>query len=245
VNRPGPLMSIVLYGILLSLAPAALNAQPRTVTFSGYDWVVKDSRQRKLAPGPNYYSPSESSVRVGPSGHLHLAIRKEEDRWYCAEVFTRQRFGYGLYSIRLSGLLATLDPVMVLGLFTYDTADPPLYQELDIEFSRWGKPESPWLHYTVQPYQERGRSHPASPDITTTDSLHTFLWSPGEVLFSSYAVPGEGTEPVLVHQWRLEAPDIPLPRRPAFRINFWLFQGLIPEEGAEVVIKEFSFTPAR
>lgn len=243
-NRPGPLMSFFLFGILFSFTVTSPEAQPRTVTFSGYDWVVKDSRQRKLAPGPNYYSISESSVRVDPSGYLHLAIRKEADRWYCAEVFTRQRFGYGLYSLRLSGSLTTLDPVMVLGLFTYDTADPPLYQELDIEISRWGKPQTPWLHYTVQPYQEPGRSHPSSPDLTTEESLHTFRWSPGEVLFSSYAVPGEEAEPVLVHQWRLEASDIPVPRRPAFRINLWLFQGLAPESGAEVVIKEFRFIPA-
>ena len=245
MNRRLFLINALLYGTLLSFAAADLGAQPRTIPFSGYDWVVKDSRNRKLPPGPNYYGSAESSVWIDPSGYLHLAISREEDRWYCAEVFTRQRFGYGLYSLQLSGSPSTLDPTMVLGLFTYDTTDPPLHQELDIEFSRWGKPENPWLNYTVQPYQQSGRSQASSPELFTEESLHTIRWSPGEVLFSSYAVPGGEAEPVLVHQWRLEASDIPIPKKPAFRINFWLFQGRSPGSKAEVVIKNFSFTPDR
>ncbi len=243
MTRKTPILMLILGGIFLGTTAGCLGAQPRTITFSGYDWVVKDSRQRKIAPGPNYYSASASSVWVDPSGDLHLAIRKEEERWYSAEVFTRRRFGYGLCSIRVSGPLYRLDPVMVLGLFTYDTADPPLYQELDIEFSRWGKAESPWLHYTVQPYQEPGRSLPSAPSLSSGESLHTILWEPRQAVFSSYTVPEDDSDPVLINQWSLEAPDIPVPRRPAFRFNFWLFQGRPPAAAAEVIIRDFSFTP--
>ena len=53
---------LILGEIFLGTTAGCLGAQPRTITFSGYDWVVKDSRQRKIAPGPNYYSASASSV---------------------------------------------------------------------------------------------------------------------------------------------------------------------------------------
>jgi hypothetical protein len=225
------------------LAPLGVYSQPTVVSFAGYEWIVKDSRQRQQAPGPNFYSASESNVLVDDEGYLHLRIDRHEDKWRCAEVFTRKRFGYGTYRIEISGNLADLDPSMVLGLFTYDTADPPVYQEIDIEFTRWSVPDGPPGHYTVQPYQEPGNGVSFDLDGGIDKTVHLIHWMPESIVFESFAVPEKTDDSSLIQRWTYDQTDIPHPSKPAFRMNLWLFRGTSPANPGEIIVRDFQFDP--
>ena len=217
-------------------------AAPIIINFSGYEWIVKESRGRKVPPGPNYYSSSETSVSIDNEGRLHLSLRKEDGKWLCSEIITRQKLGYGLYSFRISGGLEDLSPQAVLGLFTYDQKDPPYYQELDIEFSRWGKIENSILNYTVQPYtiHENNIKKDLNPSGITE---HTILWNENVVVFSSWLLSEKSGEKTLIHRWEYSGQYIPIPKKPAFRMNLWLFQGKTPEKETEIIVDDFSYIP--
>src|SRR6516164_6649968 len=64
-----------------------------TIRLSGYDWVVKSGTHE--GPGPNNWN--ENSVWVDEDRYLHLKLTQRGDRWYCAEVLTKDRLGFGRY----------------------------------------------------------------------------------------------------------------------------------------------------
>jgi hypothetical protein len=122
----------------------------RIIKFAGRLWVVKSGDRR--GPGPNCWSDSEQSVWVDENGWLHLRIRKENGRWYCAEVFTREYTCYGLHCFYTIGRLDNLDPNVVFAPFLYKDDRT----EIDIEFTRWGEPNSQSNgQYVVQPSKNR------------------------------------------------------------------------------------------
>src|SRR5262249_29722144 len=129
---------------------------PRQLSFSGYDWLVKQSADTRLGPGPNYFSDSPLSVWVDSAGRLHLRPERRSGRWYAAEVISVASFGYGTYRWYLDSPVDSFDPNVVLGLFTW--SDDPAYnhRELDIEFARWGNASYANGQYTVQPYSVVG-----------------------------------------------------------------------------------------
>lgn len=54
---------------------------------------------------------------------MHLKLSAVKGNWYAAELATTQRLGFGTYQWQLIGRIDQLDPNVVLGLFTYPTAD--------------------------------------------------------------------------------------------------------------------------
>ena len=68
-----------------------------------------------------------------------MKIVKTAGKWVCAEVVLQQTLGYGTYRFYLDSPVDSLDPNVVLGLFTWN--DDPAFnnRELDIEFARWGR----------------------------------------------------------------------------------------------------------
>ena len=93
---------------------------PRTVTFAGLRWDVKEGHS--LGPGPNNFSNAKENVWVDEKGLLHLAITKRGQSWQCSEVVGPE-LGYGEYRWVISGNLRELDPKVVLGLFVYRGRD--------------------------------------------------------------------------------------------------------------------------
>jgi len=116
-----------------------VNPNVRSISFSGYEWWVKDS-PGLVGPGPNYFSDSTNNVCLDVQGRLHLRITNQSNQWQCAEVVTKRTFGYGSYRFELDSAVNEINPSVVLGLFTW--SDDPAYshREIDIECSRWANP---------------------------------------------------------------------------------------------------------
>lgn len=217
---------------------------PRTISFSGYTWLVKSSAGR-VGPGPNYFSNSPQNVWVDAQGRLHLKITNAKGKWYCAEIISQLSFGHGTYRFYLDSPVDNLNPNLVLGLFTWN--DDPAYnnRENDIEFSRWGAANNQNAQYVVQPYtlpQNIVRfDQPGS-----AQSTHSFLWKPTDVFFQS--LKGASAVPILptdvIQQWTFSGAVPPAGGENA-RMNLWLFRGQRPTDGqqVEVIVSRFEFFP--
>lgn len=150
------LVAGVVAALLTASAYAARPSPARSIEFSGCTWDVKSSAG-KVGPGPNYFSNSPDNVWVDDAGRLHLKLTRSKGRWYAAEVVNRQSLGRGTYTWVLDSPVDSLDPNVVLGLFTWN--DDPAYhhRELDIEFARWGNAADPTNgQFVVQPYDHTG-----------------------------------------------------------------------------------------
>jgi hypothetical protein len=166
--------------------------EPRTVSFAGYDWKVK-LRDFPAGPGPNYFSDREEDVWVDEQG-LHLTISERNGDWYCSEVILDASFGYGSYIFQTQGRVDIIDPMMVLGLFTWDTeACDEHYREMDIEFTRWGNAgEYTNAQYVVHPCSQcpgcGDRCTRFRVDLTDEESdlTHYLVWQSDTVEFRTY-----------------------------------------------------------
>jgi hypothetical protein len=146
----------------------------RIIHFAGVDWQVKDGGP--WGPGPNYWSGSTNSVWVDDEGRLHLKIRQENGRWYCAEVNTTEYTQYGEHRFFVEGMIDRADKNMVLGLFVYATDT----QEIDVEYAKWGvEGKTDVGSFTVQPYTTPGNQHSFESPLDSAKTTHFFNWQPG------------------------------------------------------------------
>jgi len=218
--------------LLLTISCIQLSAQ-KTIQFSGLTWNVRSGGG---GPGPNLWSDSQSNVWVDSEGLLHLKIRKVGNTWYCSEVYLQKSFGYGEYRFYVASDVEKYDPLVVVGLFTYETDT----REIDIEFSRWGDTANPAGWYTIQPVVP-GNQHSFSLDLQGDSSTHKFNWSAGSIFFESYfgyhsTLPSAEK---LISSWTYTGNYIPPTGNERLHINFWLMGGKPPSNGeeAELVIK--------
>ncbi len=224
---------------------------PRTISFGGYEWEVRQSGHG--GPGPNAWNPQ--NVWVDKAG-LHLKIRRVRTgaatEWQCAELSTTQAFGMGTYEFQVTGPIDRLDPNVVLGLFDYPTPDvgPDGTNEIDIEFSHWGHPEAPIGSYTIYPASgKRGKddSHPFSFTLKGDDTTQRFVRAPDSVRLQSLRGHRDDNRDEIA-RWTYAPLDKRLiPQKPLpIHINLWLFQGKAPTDDKEitVTIKKFTFVPA-
>jgi len=243
-------IKVLTFGMAMALALVDLGtASAKTLHFSGYDWTVRPSGTGQ-GPGPNNWD--ENNAWVDTSGRLHLALTQSNGKWYCGEVYTPFRLGFGIYQFQVTGQLDQLDPNVVLGLFNYPTPDvgPDGTNEIDIEFSRWGNPKANMLNYTVWPVKaalgKTSQTFPLSLGTATT-SIHRFQWASSKVVFQSLAGSTD-TPTTQLATWTFQ------PKRAQFAIsqktmpvhmNLWAFNGQPPSNGlpVEVIIDSFTFTP--
>jgi hypothetical protein len=217
----------------------------RTVSFSGYTWLVKASRGR-VGPGPNYFSSDTQNVWIDGQG-LHLAITNRKGKWYCAEVLLDHSLGYGTYVFSVGSRADLYDPNVVVGLFTWSNDAAYNHREIDIEFSRWADPNNQNAQDVVQPYSTAGNIHRFQMNLTSSDSTHTFDWATSSIAFRS--AQGLTLNPApsdVIDQWTYSGSDIPLEGNEVPHINLWLFRGNAPTDGQslELVITQFQFVPA-
>ncbi|MBN1155200.1 hypothetical protein JXB12_09815 [candidate division KSB1 bacterium] len=140
----------------------------RIIHFAGCDWYVRGGFG---GPGPNYWSDSDESVWLDDDGRLHLRIRYEGARWYCAEVYTTKYTTYGEHRFLIEGDPELFDKNVVLGLFTYANDEA----EIDIEFSRWGNANYQQIgSFTVQPYTIANNSKQFAIGEDLVESTHYF-----------------------------------------------------------------------
>ena len=214
----------------------------RTISFAGYDWIVKKSYEitDSIGPGPNNFSDSNENVFVDEDG-LHLKITQEGEDWVCSEVIAEQSFGYGTYTFEVNSRIDLLDENIVVGLFTWDDFSPfsldnqnEYYREIDIEFSKWSDPQNPYnAQFVVQPHDIPENLFPFYIQLSDDDSLstHIFTWNEESIDFQSIY---DNT----VVSWCYSGDNIPVPGIESPRINFWLFNGNAPanNQEAEIVI---------
>ncbi|MBC8135752.1 MAG: glycoside hydrolase family 16 protein [Fibrella sp.] len=250
-----------LSAILLTLSTVSLtltaDAQdtPRTIRFSGYEWEVRS--QGVSGPGPNQWNPK--NVWVDKAGDLHLKITRVKGttkyEWHCAELYSKEKFGFGRYEFQTAGRVDRLDPNVVLGLFDYFVygEDPMSTNEIDIEFARWGNPKYPNGNFTVYPATgaaEKNNSHTfeyALPDKTPgMIATHRFTRASDRVTWETFAGTGKLGSTSLAN-WAYAPTETRLiPQKPLrVHLNLWLFQGRAPSNGktVEVIIKKFTFSP--
>ena len=215
--------------ILLMLAPAPCAA--RDITFSGYSWSVV-SGALSGTDDPNRFSDDEKSVWVDGAGRLHLRLRRDGDSWYSAEVLCTTALGYGTYSFALDGDMASLDPNVVVGLFTWSDDDAFDNREIDVEFSRWGDPAAPDAQFAIQPYAAPGHLARFNVPSGVRRSWYSFRWEPETVTFAGYAS-------------AIFRSGVPPAGDARVHINIWLVAGRAPIGGrdAEVVLERFVFGP--
>lgn len=218
---------------------AAFAAGPRDIRFADILWGLRQTAG-PVAPGPNTFSNAADQVWVDEAGRAHLMVKKVGDVWMASEMMAKEDAEYGTYRFEVEGSIASLDPQLVFGFFTWDVKAGETNREIDIEISRWGNPEGPNGWFTVQPYDVQGNqlSFFLAPAKTYAFELR---WEPGLASFSCLA---DGNP---CATWSFRGSQVPDPGRARLRLNFWLFQGKAPRGPGpyEVVISNLRYEPLR
>ena len=222
---------------------AVSDAVATTIQFSGYTWNVKDGSN--LGPGPNNWS--RNNVWVDANGFLHLKISKDPvtGKWNCAEVATQQTFGFGKWQFWVEGSIDKMDKNVVLGLFNYSGNDG--FDEMDIEWARWGNKRYPNCNYTVWPAQQGFSNFSFTKEVALpgTNTTQRFTRTTNSVFFQTLAGFTDDNSNQLTTATCTNPPNsISTLSMPAF-INLWLFQGRAPSDRkpVEIIIHKFSYTP--
>jgi hypothetical protein len=222
----------------------------RTVSFSGKSWRVKGDGY--YGPGPNLFNDSESCVWVDPDNRMHLTIKYIGGAWYSTEVTLEDALGYGDYIFTTLGRLDALHVNAVFGLFLWEyfsCYDPANgwwnpYNEIDVEFSRWGNAANAPGQFVAQPYDYPGNIDRFAATFSDGElTSHAFLWLSDRVEFRSWrGGPNDESPANMIHEWTYAGPHIPRPEQPRVHMNLWQFNGP-PSTNQEVVIDEFTFVP--
>jgi hypothetical protein len=222
----------------------------RTLQFSDRLWRVKGPGW--YGPGNNYFSDSEQSVWVDAQQRLHLSLRQVSGSWLSSEVTLDEALGYGDYVFTTLGPLETLDPTSVLGLFLWQYGPSGTapgswwnpYNEIDIEYSRWGNPASEIGQFVAQPWDWTGNIFRYNAVFGAgVLSSHAFRWLPDRVEFRTWFGGPEDESPnTLISSWTYTGPHVPRPEQPRVHINLWYFSTpAVPYQ--EAVIDQFTFIP--
>jgi hypothetical protein len=243
-------VSLLLFAIAVLVLPESADAQAlgvsRKIRFSGYDWLVKNTEETRLGPGPNFYSDSTRNVWVDSTGKLHLRIERRAGRWYSAEVVSVASFGYGTYRWYVDSPVDNMDPNVVLGLFTWHDDTAHNHRELDIEFARWGNAAYANAQYTVQPYAVPGNQVTFTQPGSAPQSTHSLTWAPGSAAFTSLRGHSPTSpDPSLRIASKTFTQGVPVAGGENARMNLWLFEGNAPtnRKDVEIVVSRFEFVP--
>jgi hypothetical protein len=222
----------------------------RTINFGDRSWRVKGPGY--YGPGPNSFCDDANCTWVDQDGRLHMTVQNISSIWYSTEVVLEESLGYGDYIFTLYGRVDDLHPNVVLGLFIWEYGpcfEPQNgwwnpYNEIDVEFSRWGDPERDIAQFVAQPFDWPGNINRF--DATFADeeiTSHAFKWLPDRVEYRSWrGGPEEESTSVSIHSWTYTGPHIPRPEQPRVHINLWQFSGS-PDVDQEVVFDDFTFVP--
>lgn len=227
-----------------TILPASHSAQRYigdTLTFSGFEWIVKDSHGKQTGPGTNYFSSSKDNVRVDEQGRLHLRVTHRNDKWWCPEVQMLNNLGYGSYVFHLESLPQPLDKDVVIGLFLYDHTDSTnFHNEVDIELSTWGKTENNNGQYVVQPHEEK--AYRFSVDLFRP-TAHRFDLHKKKIHFESTYTDTSAKEPLIKHKYKTGR--IYKTGAEKACINVWLYKATETSnlKEFEVIIRKVEFTP--
>ena len=186
-------------------------------------------------------------------GRLHITLQKRGVPWFSTEVVPEDALGYGDYILTTVGRLDEIDPQAVLGIFLWEYgpcwSDGYLwwnaFNEIDIEYSRWGDPASDIAQFVAQPYDYPGnisRFDAAFGEGELTS--HAMRWLADRVEYRVWRGGPDDESPAnMIHSWTYTGPHIPRPEQPRMHLNLWKLGGT-PAADQEVVFDDFTFIPA-
>jgi hypothetical protein len=166
---------------------------------------------------------------------------------------TEAALGYGDYVVTTRGRLDLIDPQAVLGIFLWEYGPCwdyaytwwNAFNEIDIEYSRWGNPGNEIAQFVAQPYDWWGNI--SRFDATFGDGevvSHAMRWLPDQVEYRVWRGGPEDESPDnLIHAWTYTGYHIPRPEQPRLHLNLWRIEGS-PAANQEVVFRDFVFVPA-
>ncbi len=184
---------------------------------------------------------------------LHITLKNRSGSWYSTEVVTEDALGYGDYVLTTVGRLDQIDPKAVLGIFLWEYGpcwdDGYLwwnpYNEIDIEYSRWGDVGSDIGQFVAQPWDYPGNRDRYDAVFGVDEVVsHAMRWLPDRVEYRVWrgGPEAEVTSPQ-IHAWTYAGPHIPRPESPRIHLNLWKFQNT-PATDQEVVFQDFTFVSA-
>ena len=232
--------------VVVCLAWVSRGAEPppkEFIRFSGIEWGIKDSGENRLQPGPNWFSPA--NVTVDGAGKLHLRATSKGGTCVAAEVVSTQSMGYGTYRFTVDSNLDDLAGNLVLGLFTWDdTSAESFHREIDVELGRWNRDDESDAQFVIQPFSIARNVTRFGLTRGLVRSVHTFVWSPGNVSFRSEGILPDGRR-LPIHEHIFDR-AIPEPGAQQTRINLWCTDSKWNAAGKnEIVIGGFQFEPLR
>jgi hypothetical protein len=226
-------------------AEGIVSGYGRHIQFAGYDWQAKIANVL-VGPGPNFFSDTPDSVWVDDLGRLHLKLTQDATgHWLATEVVLQPSLGYGTYRFYLDPISQSLDPNVVLGLFTWNDDPAQSHREMDIELAQWGRAGAPDGRYSVQPYEIAEHMFSFDEDQADGSIAQAIQWQPGRAAFATW----QGCNPTpsddAIIASHVFTDGIPQPGGEQVRMNLWLDGGRAPSDGqtVEVVVAGFQFSP--
>ena len=214
------------------------HAGPRTLQFSGYEWLVRSVRSPRGGRNNNY---DTANAWTDENGFLHLRIAQNAGEWSCAEVKLSRSLGYGTYRFVVRDV-SQLEPAAVLSLFTWDEAEAgQSHREMNIELARWGDAASKNAQYVVQPYYVPAnvvRFYVPAGVLT-----HSFRWEPGRAAFKTFrGSVADGPNPISQH---IFTSGVPSPGGESVHLDLYIFGNAKDplQKDVEVVIEKFEYLP--
>jgi hypothetical protein len=222
----------------------------RTVDFGGHSWRVKGTGL--YGPGNNLFSDAASSVWVDAGGRLHMTLQTTGGPWWSTEVVTDEALGYGDYILTTEGRLDLIDPQAVLGIFLWEYGPCwdygytwwNAFNEIDIEYSRWGNPGSDLAQFVAQPFDYPGNISRFDASFSDGELVsHAMRWHSDLVEYRVWrGGPDDESPQNMIHSWSYSGPHIPRPEQPRMHLNLWKLEGT-PASNQEIVFDDFRFTP--
>ncbi len=221
-----------------------------TLAFADALWRVKGPGY--YGPGPNVFCDDPECVWVDAQGRLHLTLANRNGTWKSTEVVLADALGYGDYVVTTVGRLDLIDPAAVCGLFLWQYGpcwddgflwwNP--YNEIDIEYSRWGDPAADIGQFVAQPYDYPGNLERFDAAFASGEVVsHAMRWLPDRVEYRVWrGDPTAESAATLIHAWTYTGPHIPRPEQPRLHLNLWKRDGT-PAGAQEVVVQDFTFVP--
>jgi len=265
INNPRTkfLIPYLLGFLLFNIVPSFVLQAQGTLSFCKHTWKIRDSKFVTRGPGNNYWSGDKKNVWIDKRGFLHLKLTRDAanpDKWYCVQLESLDAMGYGTYQFEIAGAIDKLNENVIFGMFSYpvdDKKDLDGYDEVDIEYSRWGKKHSPYnFDYTAYGDDHADTCLISKSHQITLNSIYTtqrYLRHKNKVVFES--LPGfhdDDSDPFQYDQIPGSRKFKPSARPMPVLINLWLYKPhgrtskpIPPSDGktVEIVIRSFKFIP--
>jgi hypothetical protein len=196
----------------------------KSLSFSGYTWLVAESKNKKIGPQESYYASSPKNVWVDTNGYLHLKVTQQGPyHWDGAQVSLAQTLGYGIYNFFLIGRVDLFEEYFIASC----SLDKDETSKVAMHFSLWTPAKNMAYPYkeiksnNVEYIARRGNAS-AWPggdslltriDLNGTYTTHRIIWQPKSLSFLSLHGHYEAEPPTpdfVIKQFQYRLADYPV-----------------------------------